>query len=188
MPEAAAQRKVYGVLAEFADTGPLKKAAEEIHAAGFKKWDAYSPFPIHGMDGAMGLKRSPIGFIVGIFATTGLALFTGFLYWMNVIDYPIVISGKPFFSYQAFVPPMFAITILSAALSAMLGFLGLTKLPRYNHPLFNSKEFEKVTDGGFFISVEAEDDKFDRRETAKFLESLGAKYVEVVMEDEETAE
>ena len=188
MADASVNKNVYGILARFADTGPLLSAAREMKTAGFHKWDAHSPFPVHGMDGAMGLGRSKIGFIVGVCATLGLAGFTGFLYWLNVINYPIVISGKPYFSYQAFVPPMFAITILSAALSAVLGFLGMTKLPRLNHPLFSSEAFEKVTDGGFFISVEADDDKFDEYETTRFLESIGATEVEIVRVEEQAAE
>lgn len=184
MPEQRTNR-AYGLLAAFKGTAELLHAAEKVRDAGYKKWDAHSPFPIHGMDRAMGLGRSEIGYIVGICGSTGLVAFTLFLYWVNVIDYQIVISGKPFFSYQAFVPPIFAITILCSALAATLGMLGLNKLPTLHHPLFNSREFEKVTDGGFFISVQAEDGKFDEEETVSFLKSLGATEIEVIGEERE---
>jgi len=174
------QATVFGLLAEFKTTGALLKAAEKVREAGYTKFDCHSPFPIHGMDSAMGLGRSRLGFIVGLAGTTGLIGFTGFLYWVNVIAYPLVISGKPLFSYQAFVPPIFAITILSSALAATFGMLALNRLPRLHHPLFNSTAFEKVTDGGFFVSVEADDDKFDAEKTRTFLESIGATMVEVV--------
>ncbi len=177
---AEGERKIYGVLAEFRSTGDLLHAAEKMHGEGFRNWDVHSPFPVHGMDRAMGLGRSPLGFIVGIAGTTGLTLFALFLYWINVYDYPLVISGKPYYSFQAFVPPMFAITILSAALAAFFGMLALNKLPRLFHPLFASKEFEKVTNGGMFISIEASDPRFKHDETAKFLESIGATSVEIV--------
>ncbi len=185
MPAKAQGKKIYGILAEFDGTGDLLHAAEKMHGQGYSKWDAHSPFPIHGMDKAMGLGRSKLGFIVGFCSTAGLALFTYFLYWINVVDYPIVISGKPFFSFQAFVPPIFAITILSAALAATLGMFALNKLPMLFHPLFNSKQFERVTDGGFFISIQSTDNKFDEAETRKFLESIGGKNVEVVMQETE---
>ncbi|HOD67115.1 MAG TPA: DUF3341 domain-containing protein, partial [candidate division Zixibacteria bacterium] len=167
-------RKAYGVLAEFRSTGDLLRAAEKLRDAGFRRWDVHSPFPIHGMDRAMGLGRSPVGFIVGLCGTTGLLVFLAFLYWINVYDYPMVISGKPHFSYQAFVPPLFAITILSSALAALFGMLALNRLPRLHHPLFSSPQFEKVTGGGFFISVEADDPKFAEIERTGLLEALGA--------------
>lgn len=179
------QRKVYGVLAEFENTGKLLHAAKKMHEAGFRKWDVHSPFPIHGMDQAMGLGRSPLGFIVGVCGTTGLLVFLAFLYWINVYDYPLVVSGKEYFSYQAFVPPLFAITILASALAALFGMLALNKLPRLHHPLFNAPEFEKVTDGGFFISVEVDDPKFNELERTGLFESLGAVKVETVKDDRE---
>jgi len=180
--------KVYGLLAEFGSTHDLLQAAIKMREAGYTRYDAHSPFPVHGMDDAMGLGRSPVGYLVGICGSTGLIGFTLFLYWVNVVAYPMVISGKPYFSYQAFVPPIFAITILASALAATFGMLILNRLPRLNHPLFTSKEFEKVTDGGFFVSVEADDTKFDSDKTSEFLKSIGATLVEVVQEEAEGEE
>ncbi len=185
---AESKSKMYGLLARFASTHDLLQAATKMREAGYTRYDAHSPFPVHGMDDAMGLGRSPVGFIVGICGSTGLVGFTLFLYWVTAVAYPMVISGKPYFSYQAYVPPIFAITILSSALAATFGMLILNRLPRLNHPLFTSKEFEKVTDGGFFVSVEADDAKFDSAKTREFLESIGATLVEVVKEEAEGEE
>ena len=182
---ADAKNKIYGLLAKFSSTHDLLHAAVKMREAGYTRYDCHSPFPVHGMDEAMKLGRSPVGYIVGICGSTGLVGFTLFLYWVNVVAYPMVISGKPYFSYQAFVPPIFAITILASALAATLGMFALNRLPQLNHPLFNSKEFEKVTDGGFFVSVEAVDGKFDVDKTGDFLRSIGATFVEVVHEEAE---
>jgi len=184
---AEAKKQVFGLLAEFKSTHDLVNAAIKMREAGYTRYDCHSPFPVHGMDDAMGLGRSPVGYIVGICGSTGLIGFTLFLYWVTAVAYPMVISGKPFFSYQAYVPPIFAITILSSALAATFGMLALNHLPRLNHPLFSSKEFEKVTDGGFFVSVESVDSKFDAEKTRAYLESIGATLVETIGEEEEAA-
>jgi hypothetical protein len=173
-------KKTFGILAEFSGPDTLMHAAEKIHEAGYSNYDCHSPFPIHGMDKTMGLGRSPLGYMIGIAGSTGLIGITLFIYWVSAVDYPLVISGKPLFSYQAFVAPIFAITILASAIMATLGMIALNRFPRLNHPLFASEQFKKVTDGGFFVSVEAKDPKFDQAETTKFLESIGALNVEIV--------
>lgn len=173
-------KKVFGVLAEFSATDTLMKAVERVREAGYTKYDCHSPFPIHGMDKTMGLGRSPLGYMIGAAGFTGLLGITLFIYWVSAVDYPLVISGKPMFSYQAFVAPIFAITILSSALMATLGMIILNKFPRWHHPLFGSEQFKRVTDGGFFVSVEATDPEFSQTETVEFLKSIGALTVEVI--------
>ncbi len=173
---------MYGVLAEFSDTATLLQAAEKINESGYKKYDCHSPFPVHGLDKAMGLGRSPLGYWVGGGATLGLIGIMVFIWWVSVVDYPLIISGKELFSFQAFVPPAFAITILAAAITTVIGMLIFNRLPRWNHPLFNSKEFSRVSDGGFFVSIEADDPAFEKDKTTEFLKSIGAVRVEVVEE------
>jgi hypothetical protein len=170
------------ILASFGNPGELLEAAKKIRHAGYTKYDCHSPFPIHGMDDAMGLKRSPLGYIV--FAVAATALIAGFTleWWTSTIDYPLVISGKPFFSYQAYGPVAFAIMVLSSAFVSLLGMLALNKLPMLFHPLFSSKSFEKVMDDGFYVSIESADKNFDENMTKKFMTEIGAKNVEVVFE------
>ena len=170
----------FGVLAEFATPADVYHACERVRDAGFTRWDAHTPFPVHGLEGAMGLRRSPLPWIVLVMGLTGLAL--GFLlqWWVHTRAYPLVISGKPYFSWPAFIPVTFEVGILFAALGAVFGMLGLNRLPMHHHPLFRSKVFERVTDDAFFISIEAWDPKFDPSATRSLLESLGARSVELL--------
>lgn len=172
--------KIAGIIAEFDSPASLLHAAEKVRDAGYSSFDCHSPFPVHGMDRAMGLKRSPLGWIVGLVAILALGGISLTIWWITAIDYPMVISGKPYFSYQAYVPVAFALTVLSSAFAALFGMLALNRLPQLHHPLFESRRFTKVTDDGFFVSVEAVDPKFDANETRKFLLSLGGQNVEML--------
>jgi hypothetical protein len=175
--------KTAAVLASFENPAQLLAAASKLREAGYSDYDCHSPFPIHGMDNAMGLKRSPLGFMV--FFVAVFAFLGGFTleWWTSTVDYPIVISGKPFFSYQAYGPVAFAVMVLSSAFVSLVGMLVLNKLPLFNHHLFNSEKFEKVMDDGFFVSVEAKDKNFDLHATPKFLTEIGAHNVEVISEE-----
>ena len=170
----------YGILAEFATPAELYHACERVRDSGFTRWDAHSPFPVHGLERAMGLRRSPLPWIVLVMGLTGAGL--GFLlqWWVHTRAYPLVISGKPFFSWPAFIPVTFELAILFAALGAVLGMFGLSQLPMHHHPLFRSRVFERVSDDAFFISIESWDPRFDPSATRKLLESLGARSVELV--------
>ena len=170
----------YGVLAEFASPADLYRACERVRDAGFTRWDAHTPFPVHGLDKAMGLKRSLLPWIVLAMGLTGAAL--GFLlqWWVHARAYPLVISGKPYVSWPAYIPITFEVAVLFAALAAVLGMLGLNGLPMHHHPLFQSTVFERVTDDAFFISIESWDPRFDASSTGKFLESLGARTVQLL--------
>ena len=170
-----------GILARFANPAELIDAAKKVRDAGYKKFDCHSPFPIHGMDDAMGLKRSPLGFIVGAMTITGATIGMSFQGWIAAIEYPLVISGKPFFSWQAFIIVTFAMFVLFGAFGAVLGMLRLNRLPRLHHPVFYSEQFSKVTDDAFIVSIEVEDEKFDEQETKKFLSSIGASDVELMV-------
>ena len=170
----------FGVLAQFRDPAALTQACQAVRDAGFTKWDAHSPFPVHGLDGAMGLKRSILPGIIFIAAMLGAVGALALQGWTSAVDYPLVISGKPLFSWQAFVPIIFELAVLCGALAAVFGMLGLNQLPTLYHPLFASRAFERASDDGFFISIEAWDPKFDVERNAAFLRELGATHVEVV--------
>jgi len=182
--------KIHGMIAEFEGPQQLLHAAEQVRDNGFIRFDCHSPFPIHGMDEAMGEKRSPLGWIVGIMGLLGGGGALLLQWWTSAVDYPLVISGKPFFSLPAFIPVTFELTILLAAFGAVFGMFALNKMPQWFHPLFFSDRFAKVTDDGFFVSIEAEDPQFDPEKNRQFLESIGATYTEVLEEkiEEEPAE
>ena len=177
---APVNEKTYLVLAEFAGPGELLRAAERVREAGYKKYDCHSPFPIHGMDRAMGLGRSAVGYIAGICGLLGGAFAMWLQWWTSTIDYPMVISGKPFFSYQAYIVVTFGLTILGAAFGAVIGMLIVNRLPQWFHGVFYSKNFGRFSNDAFFVSIEAEDPKFDPEQTSRFLESIGGTNVEAV--------
>ena len=170
----------YGILGEFATPADLYHACERVRDAGFTRWDAHSPFPVHGLAGAMGLRRSRLPWIVLVMALTGAVLGFALQAWVHTTAYPLVISGKPFFTWPAFIPITFELAVLFGALGAVFGMFALNGLPMHHHPLFRSKVFERVTDDAFFISIESWDPRFDSSATGKMLESLGARSVELL--------
>lgn len=170
------------MIAEFEGPQDLLHAAEQVRDNGFTRFDCHSPFPIHGMDEAMGEKRSPLGWIVGIMGLMGGGGALLLQWWTSAVDYPLVISGKPFFSLPAFIPVTFELTILLAAFGAVFGMFALNKMPQLFHPVFFSDRFTKVTDDGFFVSIEKEDPQFDPEKNRQFFESIGATYTEVLTE------
>ena len=176
----SAEVKTYGLLAEYENPAQVFHACEQVRDAGFQKWDAYTPFPVHGLDGAMGLKRSPLPWVVLVMGLTGSSLAMTLQWWIHNVEYPLVISGKPLFSWQAFVPVTFELGVLFAALGAVLSIFHFSKLPRFHHPLFSSERFERATQDRFFIAIEAEDPKYDAEATRQLLEKTGAVHVEIV--------
>jgi Alternative complex III, ActD subunit len=181
------RRAPTAILAEFENTHDVLHAAEKVRDAGYVRWDTHSPFPVHGMDRAMGLKDSRLGWIVILFALVGLSGAFVMMHWMNGVDYPTVVGDKPPGApgtLPSMVPIMFELTILLSAFGAVLGMLHLNRLPRHNHPVFESERFRRATDDRFFISIEADDPKFDVDGTRKLLEGAHAANVEVIEEDE----
>lgn len=170
----------YGMLAEFAHPGELVKAAKAAREAGYKQFDTHSPFPIHGMDKAMGLPNSKVGFITLGGGIAGLSLAIWLQWWTSAVEYPINISGKPFFAFEPSIPIMFELTVLFAALATVGGMLAMNGLPRPYNPLFYSDNFARVTDDAFFLHIAANDSKFDLEGTERFLTQIGASRVEVV--------
>lgn len=173
------------LLAEFETPGDCLRAAEKIRDAGYTVFDAHTPFPVHGMDAAMGLRDSKLGAIVFPIGLTGTTLAFLMMWWMNGIDYPLVIGGKPPYSLPSMVPIMFELTVLLSAFGTVLGMLHLNRLPRHHHPVFNSERFAAASNDKFFISIEATDPKFSLEKTKKLLESLHPTHVEVVYDDDE---
>ena len=173
---------LYGLMAEFEDPNDLVQAAHEAQKAGYRKMDAYTPYPIEALSEALDIhdRRLPALVLMGgIFG--GLAGY-GLCYWCSVIAYPLIVGGKPFHSAPAFIVPTFETTILFAAFAAVLGMLGLNGLPQPYHPVFNAPRFALASRDRFFLCIESKDPKFDRDETWAFLTRLGPR---VVMDVEE---
>lgn len=171
-----------GLLAEFEDVDSVLAAAVHVRDAGFHRWDVHSPFPVHGMDQAMGIRPTILPWFVLIAGLTGLSFGYWLQWYTNVWDYPYYISGKPVNSVPAWIPVMFELTILFSALTTVFGMLGLNRLPRHYNPLFKSRRFRRVTSDRFFVVIDAADPKFDRDGTEKMLLELGATAVEWVEE------
>lgn len=174
--------EVYGVMAEFHTPAAVYHAAEKVRDAGYSKWDVYSPFPIHGIEGAMGMKRTILPVIVafGAFSGTGLAYLMQ--WWMSAVDYPLVVQGKPPWAWEPFTPIVFELSVLLASFTALGAMLALNGLPRWHHPLFQKDRFLRCSQDRFCIAIEAADGKFEPGATRKLLEAAGAKAIELVEE------
>ncbi|MGI8495819.1 MAG: DUF3341 domain-containing protein [Pyrinomonadaceae bacterium] len=170
-------KKIYGLLAEFDTPTQLVDAANKIREAGFTKTDAFSPFPIHEMDKALGVKRTILPFLVLAGGVVGLLSGLGLQYFIHVIDYPIIVGGRPFFSLPSFIPATFELTILCGSLTAVLGMLLLNGLPQPYHPVFNVPRFALATREKFFLLIETKDPKFNYEETKGFIQGLNPQEV-----------
>jgi len=169
--------KLYGIMAEFDSATELVDAARQVRDAGYTKTDAFSPFPLHEIDEALGIKRSVLPYLILAGALTGTM--TGFAleYFVHVYDFPIIVGGRPHFSLPAFVPPAYELTILFASLTAVFGMLFLNGLPRPYHPVFNVPRFALATREKFFLLIESDDPKYDEAEVRAFMEGLGGQEV-----------
>lgn len=168
---------IYGLLAEFADANALVHAARATHEAGYRRLDAFSPFPVEGLAEAIGFKRTWMPFIVLVGGLLGGGGGYLMMYFSAVIDYPLNVGGRPMHSWPSFIPVTFELTVLIAALCGVLGMLALNGLPMPYHPLFNVPRFALASRDRFFLCVEATDPKFDRAETQRFLGGLGPREV-----------
>lgn len=171
------EKKLYGIMAEFDTPTELVDAARKVREAGYTKTDAFSPFPIHEIDEALGIRRSILPFLVFGGGILGLLLGLGLQYYTHVIDYPIIVGGRPHFSLPAFIPPAYELTILLAAFTAVFGMLFLNGLPMPYHPVFNVPRFALASRDKFFLLIESRDPKFNYEETRKFMESLNPQEV-----------
>ena len=171
---------VYGLLASFGGPGELVAGAERLRAAGYRRFDTFSPFPVHGMDEAMGLRRSKVTLFTLAGGLFGLAFAQSLQWYQSAVAYPLITGGKPLNSAEAFVPITFETMILYAAFGAIAGMLVLNGLPRLYHPLFRGRTFARATDDGFFLAVQADDPSFDRQQTPALLEAAGAASIEMI--------
>lgn len=173
-----------GLLAEFKTAGELVRAAERVRAAGYRRWDAHTPYPIHGLDRAMGIRDTALGWIVFGCGTFGCVLGVWMQWWTNAVDYPLVISGKPLWSLPANIPVVFELTVLFAALGTFFGMLILNGLPRLHHWVFFDEGFKAVTSDGYFLTIESSDPKFDVSESRALLNSTDCLRTELVWDEE----
>ncbi len=173
----------YALVAQYDDVTSLVKACKKVRDAGYTKWDSYSPFPVHGIDPAMGIKPTKLPLLIFFMGIMGACAGVYMQWWMNAEDYQFMVSGKPMWSLPANIPVAFETTVLFAGLTAIFGTLLRNGLPRFHHPLFNLTRFAMATDDKFFISVEAQDGRFESSTTRQLLESTGAVAVESVVDD-----
>lgn len=171
---------VWGVLAEFEDPTALYKGAEHVRDNGFRKWDCYTPIPVHGLDEAMGLKPSKVAWVTGFGAAAGAGGAMLMQWWMSAVSYRVVVNGKPFFAWEQFLPITFELGVLLAAFGAIFGMLAINGLPRFFHPLFSKPQFLRASDDKFFIAIEAADPNYSAARAA--LEDAGAVAIEEVTE------
>lgn len=175
-----ASAPIYGLLAEFETAEALVAAAEGARSAGYRKLDAYSPFPVEGLAEALHFHERKLPVLALVGGLVGCAAGFGLQYYVSVIAYPVNIGGRPLASWPSFVPVAFELTILIAALCAVFGMLLMNGLPMPYHPLFNNSKFSMASSHAFFLCIEAADKQFSREDTARFLLELQAKGVDEV--------
>ncbi len=186
-PEAV----LWGLLAEYRDADALRAAAQQVRDAGYKRWDCYTPFPVHGLDRSMGIRPTILPWLVLGAGLAGCGLAVGMQWYTNapatarpaaggLAGYPLIFSGKPYWSLPANIPIIFELSVLLAELTAFFGLWGLIRLPRFYFPAFGSRRFRKVTDDGFFIIIEAADKSFDPVRTKELVLATGCTAVEEV--------
>ena len=178
MDAAVPTRPLYGLMAEFDNPTALVEAAKQTQREGFRKYDAYSPYPIHELFDAMAVKDHRVSLFVLLGGITGCLAGFGLCYWVSVMAYPLNIGGRPLNSWPSFIPVTFEVTILLASLTCVLTLIVLNGLPMPYHPVFNVRRFaERASQDGLFLAIEAADPKFDREKTHAFLQSLGAREI-----------
>jgi hypothetical protein len=171
---------LYGAVGTFNDENDLLAAIASIRRKGYTKLEAYTPFPIHGIDDALGSKQSKLGWFVLCCGLTGVTAAATFIWWAGAISYPIIVGGKPLFAFTFSIPIMFELMILFSAFGSLYGMLGINRLPQFYHSIFNYTESDRITDDGFVLAIEAGDPQFDALECVSVLEAAGATSAEVV--------
>ncbi len=173
----------FAMLAQYETPADVMHAAEQVRDAGYKMWDTYSPFPIHGMDDAMGLKNAKVGYFTFVGGCTGFTIGMLMIWWMSAVDYPIVVGGKPLFTPLYAFPVSYELTILLSAFGTLFGLFFLNRLPKWYNPLFKNRRFELgANNDKFFVAIETADPRYSETETRKLLESTGSKHIELVEE------
>ena len=171
---------LWGLLAQFKNSKDLLHAARSAYSNGYRRMDAYSPFPVPDLARSIGFRKNNVALVCLVGGLLGGSAAYVLQYWINVIEYPLNVGGRPLHAWPSFIPPTFEMTVLFAGFGAFFGMWALNGLPMLFHPLFNVKRFASVTRDGFFLSIEAVDAKFDLENTRAFLLTLNATSVEEV--------
>jgi len=182
----SSQTKVFGMLAEYTTVDEIIHAAEQVRDAGYSKWDCYTPMPVHGLDQAMGVKQTRLPWLTLCAGLTGGSLGLLMQFWMNSVDYPYIISGKPWFSVPANIPVVFELTILFSALTTFFAMWIMNNLPRWFNPLARVANFARATDDRFFLAIESTDPLYDAAATKSLLEGAHATSIETVEDPDES--
>lgn len=174
MTESTPKPEIYGLMAEFDSAHTLLDAVHQAQAEGYDAMDAFTPFPVEAISEAIEHhKPSKVPMLVLIGALSGATFAFCAQWWISAVDYPLNIGGRPYFSWPAFIPPSFELTILFAAFAAVFGMFILNGLPQPYHPVFNVKNFERASQDRCFLLIESRDPKFDRHSTRSFMAGLG---------------
>lgn len=186
--------QIHGVAAAFNTPEAMLRAAKAVRKEGYSRVEAYTPFPVHGIDDVLGIPQSKLGYFVLVGGLTGMTLalllqwWTGagdpnsIPAWTALVPYPLVIGGKPLFAFEPSIPITFELTVLLSAFTTVFGMIGLNKLPRFYHPVFNFKNSLRITDDQFVLVIENSDPRFNADAASKLMESLEADAVEVIEE------
>ncbi|MDZ7638167.1 MAG: DUF3341 domain-containing protein [Bryobacterales bacterium] len=183
MIPADAQGRPYAVAATFDSTSDLLSAIRSVRKKGYRKLDALTPFPVHGIDEALGESRSKLGYLIAAAAVVGILAAQFLQWWTAAVDYPLIIGGKPFYAVEFSIPITFELMVLLASFAAVFGMLAFNGLPRFNHPVFNYSNYSRATDDGFVLVVERDGNHFEPSAIVELLNGLGGKNTEVVHED-----
>lgn len=176
----ATNGNIYGLMAEFDSPAAILGAAEKVRVAGYRRWDVFTPFPIHGLDKVAGFKNSLVGWFALLFGGGAFVATLGLIWFSNAFDYPLIVGGKPMFSPPMSFVPSYIMMVLGAAVGAFVGMLALNGLPRLHHPLLQKARFALASRDKFFLVIGANDPKFSETETRRLLESLGGTHIELV--------
>jgi hypothetical protein len=175
---------VYGLVAEYDTSDALVRATNKAYDAGYRKMDAYAPFPVHGLPEALGFEDPTLQYMIFFGALTGSLTGFGLQWWICAAAYPHNVGGRPYFSWPAFIPVTFECTILFGALTAVFGMLARNRLPEPHHPMFDVPNFERASQDGFFLAIESADPKFIEEDVRALLEDTNATKVSVVKQGE----
>jgi len=172
-----------GIIGEVKDVNQIMSIAEQIRDAGYRQWDIHTPYPVHGLDKAMGVKRSILTYISFVGLVGGLSTALGLQWWTGAWDYVLNIGGKGFFNWQFSMPIDFELSILGTAIFTVVGLFGLCRIPTWYNRYQDDESFKKATDDVFVVTIDAEDDRFSAEGTQEMLRRLGAENVHLVKND-----
>ena len=173
----SSEKSTFGLIATFDEAPEIYEAAKKVRDAGFKKWDVFTPYPVHGMDDAMGLNRSRVPRFTLIGGISGFCIGILLTWYMNSYDYPLIVGGKPYWNPVYPFPVMYELTILLAAFGTLGGMFITNLLPQHYHPVFNYEKFYQSSDDRFMLVIECNDPNFEAEKTRSFLNTIGAKEI-----------